>query len=155
MPSSRVDRILNFRRIEDRIGTAGQPTAEQFADIKASGYEVVINLAMVDSTNAVPNEAELVAAQGLEYVHIPVVWEKPTQQDLERFFEAMAGYQGRRVFVHCAMNWRVSAFVFLHRVIVQHEPIETAREALEDVWQPNSTWEAFIAQALEDYEVYD
>ena len=155
MRNSRDDRILNFRRITDLIGTAGQPTAEQFADIKASGYEVVINLAMADSTNAVANEAELVAAQGLEYVHIPVVWEKPTKQDLQRFFEAMTRHQGRRVFVHCAMNWRVSAFVFLHQVIQQDEPRETAREALEDVWQPNSTWEAFITQALEDYEVYD
>jgi protein tyrosine phosphatase (PTP) superfamily phosphohydrolase (DUF442 family) len=155
MRNSRDDRILNFRRITDLIGTAGQPTAEQFADIKASGYEVVINLAMTDSTNAVPNEAELVVGQGLEYVHIPVVWEKPTSQDLERFFGAMARYQGRRVFIHCAMNWRVSAFVFLHRVIVQHEPKETARETLEDVWQPNATWAGFIAQALEDQKVQD
>lgn len=155
MPASPAERILNFRRISDLLGTAGQPTAEQLADIKASGYEVVINLALPDSPNAVPNEAELVARQGLEYIHIPVVWEQPTAQDLQRFFEVMARYEGRRVFVHCAMNWRVSAFVFLYRVIVKQVPQEIARQALEDVWQPNGTWEGFVVRTLREYGVYD
>lgn len=144
-----VDRILNFRKISDRIGTAGQPAADQFADIKAAGYDVVINLAMPDSTHAIPNEADLVAAQGMEYIHIPVVWEEPTEQDLQKFFEALARTEGQRVFVHCAMNWRVSAFMFLHQVIEQRVHTETARRGLEQIWQPNATWEAFLAQALE------
>lgn len=153
MSTSRVDRILNFRRVSDSVGTAGQPTAEQFADIKAAGYDVVINLAMPDSTNAIPNEAELVAAHGMEYVHIPVVWEEPGEQDLQRFLEAMRRYQGHRVFVHCAMNWRVSAFVFLLQVIEQQVDQETSRQALDEVWQPNAIWEAFISKVLQKHGV--
>lgn len=155
MSTSSVDLILNFREVSDLIGTAGQPTAEQLADIKAAGYDVVINLAMPDSTNAIPNEAELVAAQGMEYVHIPVVWEEPREQDLQRFLEAMRRYQGHRVFVHCAMNWRVSAFIFLRQVIEQQVGRDTARQALGEVWQPNATWEAFIARVLEKHGVRD
>lgn len=151
MSTAGLEHIVNFRRISDGVATAGQPVAEQFADIKAAGYDVVINLAMPDSTNALLNEAEIVAGQGMEYLHLPVIWDGPTEQDLRWFFEALARYQGRKVFVHCALNWRVSAFMFLHQVIEQGVDRETARQALHSVWQPNSTWECFIGRMLEKH----
>ncbi len=151
MSTDEVRRILNFREISDSLGTAGQPTAAQFADIRDAGYEVVINLAMPDSTNALPNESELVGDQGMDHVHIPVVWEEPTGEDLERFFEALDEYQGRKVFVHCALNWRVSAFVFLLRVIKLGDPVQTALRALHEVWQPNPTWHQFISNTLQSH----
>lgn len=151
MSTDVVRRILNFREISDSMGTAGQPTAAQLADIRDAGYEVVINLAMPDSTNALPNEGELVAGLGMDYVHIPVVWEEPTGEDLERFFETLDEYQGRKVFVHCALNWRVSAFVFLLRVIKLGDPVQPALQALHEVWQPNPTWQQFISDSLESH----
>jgi protein tyrosine phosphatase (PTP) superfamily phosphohydrolase (DUF442 family) len=144
-----MSRILNYLLISDRLGTAGQPTADQFADIRAAGYKVVINLAMPDSTGALPDEETLVTALGMDYVHIPVVWEGPTLQDLARFFEVMEQYRDRKVFVHCAMNMRVSAFVFLYRVLHQGVPIEEARQALNQIWEPDGIWQALIELALE------
>jgi hypothetical protein len=41
--------ILHFLPISARIGTAGQPTAAQFALIREAGYDVVINLALPTS----------------------------------------------------------------------------------------------------------
>lgn len=143
-----VEAIVNFYRISERLGTAGQPTAEQLATVRESGYEVVINLALPTSTNALPDEADIVAGLGMEYVPIPVVWERPTAADLDRFFEAMDRYRDRRVFVHCALNMRVSAFVLLYRVIRQGVPVDTAREAMLRIWQPNETWERFIEEGL-------
>jgi protein tyrosine phosphatase (PTP) superfamily phosphohydrolase (DUF442 family) len=148
-----VERILNFRKISDHVGTAGQPTREQFAGIRNAGYDVVINLAMPDSTNAIQDEADLVAAQGMDYVHIPVVWEDPTQRDLESFFDAMTRYQERKVFIHCALNWRVSAFVFLFRILEQGVPKEIACQDLNEVWKPNPTWERFMALTLEKHRL--
>lgn len=143
--------ILNFVRISDRLGTAGQPTAGQFEAIREAGYEVVINLALSTSTNALADEAQTVTALGMEYLHIPVIWESPTQADLDRFFEAIDRRQGRLVFVHCAMNMLVSAFVLLYRVIRQGLPLETAREAMLQIWEPDPTWAEFIAKALDRY----
>lgn len=143
--------LLNFLEISDRIGTAGQPAAQQFAEIKAAGYEVVVNLAMPDSTNALPNEAELVCEQGLEYVHIPVVWEDPTDDDLDQFFRVMTQYQDRKVLVHCALNWRVSSFVFLYRVIQQRVSVEVAEQSLLKIWQPDLVWQGFIERSLARY----
>jgi len=146
-----VEQVLNYLCISDNIGTAGQPTEEQFADIRASGYEVVINLAMPDSTNALPNEAELVTEQSMDYVHIPVLWEDPKDDDLDRFFEVMGRYEDRKVFVHCALNWRVSCFVFLYRVIRLGVPNEIARETLLRMWEPSPTWQSFIERSLIRY----
>jgi protein tyrosine phosphatase (PTP) superfamily phosphohydrolase (DUF442 family) len=145
-----LEEITNFLRISDAIGTAGQPTAAHFAAIKAAGYEVVVNLAMPNSTNALPNEGELVTEQAMDYVHIPVVWEQPTSRDLEQFFEVMDRYRGKRIFVHCAMNMRVSIFICLYRVLQENTPFDVAREAIYKIWEPDAVWDSFLRQALSE-----
>jgi protein tyrosine phosphatase (PTP) superfamily phosphohydrolase (DUF442 family) len=152
MLSKTLNGILNYMPISDTIGTAGQPTPEQFADIRAAGYEVVVNLAMPDSTNALPNERELVTEQGMEYVHIPVVFEAPTSEDLEQFFEVMDRNQDRKTFVHCVVNWRVSAFVFLYRVIRQGASRQTAEETMRQIWEPDAIWQHLIDETLAHYQ---
>lgn len=140
--------ICNYLPIGPDLGTAGQPGPEQFALLRAAGYELVVNLAMPTSTGALPDEAALVAAQGMEYVAIPVVWEAPTLADLERFFDVMERARGRKVFVHCALNMRVSAFVFLYRVLRLGVPLDAARETMQRIWQPDGVWAAFVDDAL-------
>jgi len=106
-----LEQIRHFLRISDLLATSGQPEADQFQSIRNHGFEVVINLAMPTSTYALKDEAEIVRQAGLKYVSIPVEWEKPTREDLARFFQAMHTVKDEKVFVHCAMNMRVSAFV--------------------------------------------
>jgi protein tyrosine phosphatase (PTP) superfamily phosphohydrolase (DUF442 family) len=143
-----LQQIPNFLPITGELGTAGQPTPEQFGFVAAAGYEVVVNLAMPDSTGALADEAELVQQQGLVYIHIPVVWESPTLGDLDRFFEAMDAHAGRRVFVHCALNMRVSCFVFLYRVIRGGVPLAEAASTMRRIWEPNPVWSRFLEDAL-------
>jgi protein tyrosine phosphatase (PTP) superfamily phosphohydrolase (DUF442 family) len=135
-------------RISEALGTAGQPTADQFPAIAAAGYEVVINLDAPEPDEIGAREGELVTGLGMAYVHIPVVWEAPTLADLEQFFQAMEAHAGRRLFVHCAANARVSCFVLLYRVIRQRVPLEEARETLSQIWEPNEVWEGFIDDGL-------
>jgi protein tyrosine phosphatase (PTP) superfamily phosphohydrolase (DUF442 family) len=82
--NNQIAEIYNFLQISDGIATSGQPTAEQFASIKQAGYELVINLALPTSSNALPNEKEIVESQGMQYVHIPVIWENPTLEDVNK-----------------------------------------------------------------------
>lgn len=151
MTTQSLDQILNYLQITETIGTAGQPTADQFADIAAAGYELVINLAMTDSSNALADEGSVVARLGLDYIHIPVVWEAPTQRDLERFMAVMDRNRDRRVFVHCVLNMRVSVFVFLYQVIRQSLDVEVARRPMEKIWGPDPIWKAFMNQSLAPY----
>jgi protein tyrosine phosphatase (PTP) superfamily phosphohydrolase (DUF442 family) len=146
-----LDNLLNFVQISETIATAGQPTEAQLTEIKNAGYQTVVNLALTTSTNALPNEQEIVESQGMHYVYIPVVWEKPTQDNLDRFFQVMQENANRKVLIHCAMNMRVSAFVYLYRRIQECLTDELARQDLHKVWTPNATWQRFIDETIEQY----
>ena len=148
MASSPLSTIYNILPLADDLGTSGQPTSAQFVAIKEAGYEVVINLATGKTPRDLPNEADVVAAQGMEYIHIPVVWDNPTEADLAHFFEAMDATQHKKRFVHCIANMRVSAFVFLYRVLRQGRPMEEARATMAKIWEPNPIWHKFIDDAL-------
>src|SRR5688572_7436378 len=115
MASSKLSDIFHFQATTATLGTAGQPTAAQFEAVKDAGYEVVINLAMGNTRRDLANEPQLMSELGLDYVHIPVEFEQPTAADLDEFFEAMDANQGKKCFVHCIANARVSAFVMLNR----------------------------------------
>lgn len=140
--------IRNYLPISPTLGTAGQPTAEQFRAVAEAGYTDVINLALSTSDHAIPNEAELAAVLGMTHFHIPVVWEAPTAGDFQIFARVMNLNRERRVFVHCALNMRVSAFVYLYRVLHLGEEEAIARVDLHRIWQPNPTWQGFIDDRL-------
>jgi protein tyrosine phosphatase (PTP) superfamily phosphohydrolase (DUF442 family)/8-oxo-dGTP pyrophosphatase MutT (NUDIX family) len=141
--------IAAFRRIDGKLGTAGQPTIEQFRVVRASGYQTVINLLPSESSSAVAGEEAALAEQGLRYHHLPVAWETPTAADFARFCELMQAESGRRVFVHCAANKRVSAFVYLYRVLKLGLPRDTAERDLRAVWEPDAVWSRFIEATLQ------
>ena len=108
----------------------------------------MINLATGATPRDLPNEAEVVATQGMEYIHIPVIWEQPTAADFARFCEAMEATQGKKRFVHCIANMRVSAFLFLYRVLRQGMPQAEAQAAMNQIWRPNIIWQQFIDDML-------
>jgi protein tyrosine phosphatase (PTP) superfamily phosphohydrolase (DUF442 family) len=143
-----LEQLTNYYPISPLILTAGQPTAGQIALLGQAGCDVVINLARPSSPNALPDEAELVAALGMDYVAIPVVWEEPTMDDLARFFAVMEANQARKVFVHCVVNYRVSSFMYLYRVLLLGVDPDDAIWDLRSIWEPDETWSAFIAAAI-------
>jgi protein tyrosine phosphatase (PTP) superfamily phosphohydrolase (DUF442 family) len=110
---------------------------------------VVINLALHnDPRYSLPDEAASVKALGMEYFHIPVQFDRPTEQDLLAFFDAMEQSHGHRVWVHCAANMRVTAFLALYRVLRQGWLEDAAFALVREIWQPNEIWSKFIATQL-------
>ena len=85
---------------------------------------------------------------GIDYAHIPVVFDAPTDNDLAQFFAAMEANQHKKCFVHCIANARVSAFVMLYRVLRQGVPVAEADATMRHIWEPNPTWQAFIEKHL-------
>lgn len=138
----------NIQQIGDRLWTSGQIDERDIEEIRALGVEAVVNLALPTSNPSLPREAELVTGAGMSYFQIPVPWEKPEIHHLELFFGLLASLEGRRVWVHCAKNYRVSSFVYLYRRICLGEAEEDAKATLNSVWQPNEIWAAFIGSAL-------
>jgi len=140
--------IYAFRQIGDKLGTAGQPTEEQLRSVREAGFEAVVNLALPTSDNALANEGSIVTGLGMSYVHIPVDFKAPTSKDFRAFSQVMQAFEDGPVFVHCAKNMRVSAFVFLYRVLHQHVPVAEAERDLKAIWQPDEVWSLFLKRQL-------
>jgi protein tyrosine phosphatase (PTP) superfamily phosphohydrolase (DUF442 family) len=85
----------------------------------------------------------------MTYVHIPVDFKAPTPQDFRAFCRVMEAFDGQRVFVHCAANKRVSAFVYLYRVLHQRVPPAEAEPDLQAIWQPDEVWSRYIQSQME------
>jgi protein tyrosine phosphatase (PTP) superfamily phosphohydrolase (DUF442 family) len=136
--------IKAYRRLSDRVVTAGQPTRRELVAVAQAGFQAVINLHVSPD---LPDEREVVEALGLEYVQINVPWEHPERSHLERFFAAMEARREQRLFVHCAANKRVSAFVALYRI---HRLGWAKDEALSFVDVPSfpPVWQAFVEEML-------
>ncbi len=146
---STLNHIRNFLGIDDRLATSGMPQSDDFAALRQASFDVVINLALPTSDHALANEGELVTAQGMTYIHIPVNFEAPQPADFERFTRAMDAWAGQKVFVHCAANMRVSAFVFLHR-LRQGADRGAAESDLVKIWQPDGVWREFVNTRLKE-----
>jgi len=150
MANRSIAEARNFRALDDaRLLTAGQPTEDQLADAARHGVQVVINLALHDDPRySLRDEAGTVRALGMEYVHIPVQFSSPTENDLRAFCAAMDAHKGEKVLVHCAANFRVTAFIGLYRIIRDGWTREKAFEPMKSVWEPDEVWKTFIAKML-------
>jgi protein tyrosine phosphatase (PTP) superfamily phosphohydrolase (DUF442 family) len=139
--------IKNFIQLTDDVGTSGQPTAAQFEEIAAHGYAAVINLALPSSEHAIAEEGSLVTSLGMSYLHIPVRFEQPTVEALRMFVGCMQALEGRKVWVHCVVNARVSAFMYLYLKHVKGYEEHAARSPLLEKWAPkmDDVWRAFLA----------
>lgn len=143
-----IENIYNFLQLSDRIATAGQPTLEQYPAIATAGYQIVINLALKESMNAIDNEEAIATNLGMQYIHIPVLWETPTIEDFQEFVQVMDTNLERKILIHCAANKRVSAFMYLYRQIYLGVDEAIARQDLVKIWTPNPIWQEFIDRIL-------
>lgn len=150
-PKQGIEDILNYRYISDNLATSGQPTAEEFTLISRAGYQTVLNLAPPNAANALPNEQAITTNLGMNYINIPVVWANPTIEDFNQFCDVMKSHKDRPIFVHCAMNMRVSAFVYLYRRLILGVSASEAYASMLTVWEPNAIWEKFIETAITAY----
>jgi protein tyrosine phosphatase (PTP) superfamily phosphohydrolase (DUF442 family) len=139
----------NFVEWRAGLHSSAQPGAKWLARVKEKGYDVVINLAPPQSHGSLRDEGAIVGAQGVVYVNIPVSFSKPSTEDFRQFSEIVRANAGRNVLVHCQVNLRGSAFVFLHRVIHEKAPIGETANKLNAVWAPDRVWTTFIDQTLE------
>ena len=146
--ADKLETILNFHLITNTIGIAGQPTKTQFADIKNANFSVVVNLAMPDSTNALPDEGSVVSSLDMTYVHIPVPWGTPSASHVKKFFGVMDALEGKgeKVFVHCAANYRASAFTYKYLTLRKGVSSAKATSPLLSRWLPemDGNWRSIM-----------
>ncbi len=145
-----IEASYNFRRITESLTTSGIVPPDALQALRDQGYEVVVNLLPSTSREAVANEREIVEAQGIEYIYIPVDFGQPTSADFAAFSDAMHRIEDKKVHVHCAANFRVSAFTSLYLVRRGVWDVEHATNFIHSIWQPleHAGWPDFIADVL-------
>ena len=139
-----IDDIRNFVPLSEDLATAGQPSEQHVRELAAAGFEVIVNLGLLDPRYCLADEAGLAQSLGLEYHHIPVDFNAPRSGDLQQFFEVMDASREKKVFVHCAANYRVSGFMALYGQSRLGWSVEQADAHVRRVWNPNDTWKDFI-----------
>jgi uncharacterized protein (TIGR01244 family) len=128
--------IRGWQRLGPEITTSGRLEPDDVARLAAIGVRHVVNLALDDHPEALPDEGERLAAAGIAYTHIPVPFDAPDDGHFARFRAAVAS-EGP-VHVHCIMNWRVSAFFHrLHRA--EGMPLGEADTLLRQQWDPRQS----------------
>ncbi len=144
-----ICRIFNYLKLSDRITTSGMPTEEEIPLIAQSGAEVVVSLVPEGVGTDLRSEPSLVSAASLLFERVPVDFRSPRVDDFESFCRVMEKHDNRRIHVHCEANMRVSVFMALYNMIVEGLPEDTAMSAVEEIWKPNETWQAFIQKVLQ------
>ncbi|MFW2348838.1 beta-lactamase hydrolase domain-containing protein [Qipengyuania sp.] len=145
--------IRNWQRRPDGITTSGRLEPGDPARLAAIGVRHVINLALDDHPDALPDEAAALAAAGIGYTHIPVPFDAPTRDHVAQLGRALAEAEGP-VHVHCIMNWRVSAFFYLLDKQAG-VPEREAHARMAAIWDPLASddrraapWKALLAPGL-------
>jgi protein tyrosine phosphatase (PTP) superfamily phosphohydrolase (DUF442 family) len=145
-----MERIRNFVQLTDNFGTAGQPSADQFPIIAENGYRHVINIGMPDHPDALANEGELVSVLGMNYVHIPVPFDNPTPPQVSLFCKILSQIAKEKVFIHCIMNYRVSAFMYHYLSKVENRDEGDARSVMFQRWDMEPAWKKLMAWSSAD-----
>jgi protein tyrosine phosphatase (PTP) superfamily phosphohydrolase (DUF442 family) len=143
-----TENITNYRRVNDQISTGGQPTEEQFRAAAAEGFKTVINLATINPRYSLEDEAGLVKSLGMTYYHIPVEWEQPQASDFAAFEEVLLQLPASKTLIHCAANFRVTAFYSLYAMKHLGWSEAQAAEFRAAIWADSDypIWEKFIGK---------
>lgn len=140
--------IYNYRKVDDQLITGGQPTEEQLKSVAEEGFTTVINLATLNPRYSLDDEAGLVQSLGLTYYHIPVEWDNPKESDFETFERLMKQLPDGKTLIHCAANFRVTAFYSLYALKHLGWSEAQAEAFRASIWHGSDypVWKKFIGQ---------
>ena len=143
-----IENSYNFKRVGALVTTSGVVGGNRLKGLAREGYELVVNLLPDTSEYSVENEQGIVEAQGVKYVYIPVDFKNPTFDDYRKFVSAIEEAGSSKVHIHCAANYRVSAFYALYAESRNIWSESEADEFIRALWDPHEAqgWSEFIAQ---------
>lgn len=145
-----MQEIINYIQVNENLATSGQPTKEQFEQISKDGYEIVINLAVAHSDGKIEKEDDIVSSLGMIYIHIPVEFLEPTTKNLKDFIEILSSVSHRKVWLHCILNYRASAFMYVYHKYILKTPFDNIDMRVFEEWSPDESWQKIMKTPLEE-----
>jgi len=134
------EKIKNYHAVSENLASSGMLELDEYQKIKAHGFKHVVNLIPGNQIK----ERKYVESLDMSYEQIPVAWGNPKLSDFETFVDLMNSYGDDVVYVHCELNWRASAFVYLYRITQLGASIDEAFKDLIAIWTPKDGWQEYI-----------
>lgn len=147
---SMLSDLRNYQVNTPKMVSSGLPTQEHFAALKTMGVTTVIDLIPGDRAD----EIKLMTELKLPYHNIAVEWDHPTVENFEEYVILMNQSLSREgiTLTHCKLNWRGAVFTYLYRTTQLGEPEASAKKDLDEIWQANDVWQAFIDEIKAKYK---
>jgi protein tyrosine phosphatase (PTP) superfamily phosphohydrolase (DUF442 family) len=143
-----IEEIKNYMLVSPSLATSGQPSERQIEELRDNGFQAVINLGLLDQPYSLKNEKEQVESLGMQYVHIPISFEAPNEDQFDQFSKAMDELKELKILLHCAANYRASSFAYLHGRIKEGWDKAKSEDYIRKIWEPNPTWRAFLESVI-------
>jgi protein tyrosine phosphatase (PTP) superfamily phosphohydrolase (DUF442 family) len=91
----------------------------------------------------------------MDYYFVPVDFKKPTLDDFLRFSAIFCETEGRKRLVHCAANYRASAFIAHYRLRAGAWSTQQADEWVAGIWDTAAfpVWQTFIQMLRANFDV--
>ena len=143
--SNDIKDVYNYYNIDNTWDTSGQLTEDELVLLSKKKYSTVINLAPVSSIEKkIINEEKILKSLNINYLHIPVDFKNPTESDFKKFVKHIKLNHKQKIWIHCAANMRVSAFMYKYRKEVLKMDHDKIIKDLHVFWRPNKTWKTFL-----------
>jgi len=136
--------ILHFVQNTKNIASSGQPEKDEFKHIARAGFKHVVNIAMHNSDGALATEGSIVSELGMNYYHLPVLFDNPDKEHLLLFIKLLKILEPDKIWVHCALNFRVSAFLYHYLQLYHGKNQDEARSEIFNFWHPDDKWQAIL-----------
>lgn len=121
--------------VDDRLFIGPQPQARDLQNLQSEGIERVVNFRRPEEMAKLDfNEAEKLAALGIDYVQIPVGGKRhpysPVQ--LEALTEALES--DGKVLLHCGSGYRASVILVAYLIEIEGVPVNEAVAHAQGWW---------------------
>ena len=77
-------------------------------------------------------------------------FENPKISDLKLFLNLLQALGANKVWVHCALNYRVSAFMYVYHKYILKSPFENIDLSIFEEWSPPKIWQDLMKVDYED-----
>ena len=143
-----IQKAYNFKQLDKFVSSSGTLKNIDLKSFLSENYSVVINLLPNDSEYAIEGEKKDLESLGIHYVYIPIDWSEPKHSDYEAFESAMTVNDGKKLHIHCAANYRASAFFAIYAYNHMGWSKSKLTAFINGIWKISEypVWVEFVSQ---------
>lgn len=116
----------NYKRLSPSLAVAGRPSPEALAKLKESGFRTAIDIRQPAEGVSITREAA--AAQGLNFLNVPVSPDTFSLDDVKKVEAVLADQKAAPVFLFCSSSNRVGGVI----AVIEYRRGRTKDEAIAE-----------------------